>query len=178
MAGAIYINYNSLTYASGDIGLDSIQINSIFLNLVEALMYCAALYIAPKVPRKTYTIFSFCLIIAGAVLLFIFRNVIPSFDGEKWVETIIAAFLVKAALSVEFVILYTYVSEIFPTKIRGISNSVVFNIAKLLGLTSTLLIVLSTDVLKTNAMVCGSMTCLLTFPMIFFLPETKGKKVE
>ena len=178
MAGAVYIISNSLTYASGDIGLDNIQINSIFLNSVEALMYCISLWIAPKVPRKTFTIFSFCLIMSGAVSLFIIKNVIPSFDGEKWVETIIVAFILKGALSVQFVVLYAHLLEVFPTKIRGISNSVVFNIARLLGLTSTLLIGLSTDILKTNAMVCGAMTCLVALPMIFFLPETKGKKVE
>ena len=178
MCGAICVNFNSLILASGDIGLDDIRINSLFLNTVEALMSCLAICIAPYVPRKTYTIFSFSLIVAGAVLLVIFRNVLPSFHGERMVETIIVAFILKAALSVQFIVLYAYLSEMFPTRIRGISHSIVFNVGKLLGLTSTLLIVLSTDVLNTNAMVCGAMTCLVTIPMIMFLPETKGKKVE
>jgi hypothetical protein len=52
VAGVVYINFFGVTYNAGEIGLPSLQMNVIFLSIVEAICYVISLFIVANNPRK------------------------------------------------------------------------------------------------------------------------------
>lgn len=90
----------------------------------------------------------------------------------------ITCLLIKAGLSVEYVVIFTYGSELFPSNVRGTAMGLGVTGAKFMGLLSTNLINFSKDTLDTNAMVGCAATVFIALPFLVCLPETRGKKVE
>lgn len=61
VAGVVYINFFGVTYNAGEIGLPSLQLNVIFLSIVEAICYILSLFIVAGNPRKKMMWFCFAL---------------------------------------------------------------------------------------------------------------------
>ena len=85
---------------------------------------------------------------------------------------------IKAALSVIFVIMYTYGAELFPSNIRGTTNGIAFNFGRGISIISAYLITMSVETFHTNAIVGCAAVCLLSLPFLGFMPETVGRKIE
>ena len=178
IAGALYINFNAMTFNGGDIGLSDFRINIMFMSSVTGCIFICSSFVIPLLPRKCCTIFSFLFMTSGAVMLYIFRNIISDFKGEKLLETMIVSFILKGGMSFELVVLFVYITELFPTSIRGTANSIIVLTGKLIALSSVYLINFSVYNLDTNPMVACGVMCLFVLPFMYFLPETKGRKID
>ena len=113
----------------------------------------------------------------AGMLLILIRAVMDVDQTRKWIETIVVSVLVKGPLSVEYVILYTYGSELFPSTIRGTAVGIAFNAGKFMSLFSVPIMAYCKD-LGQNAMVGCALTALIALPFMFKMPETLRAKLE
>jgi hypothetical protein len=90
----------------------------------------------------------------------------------------VTCLLVKGGVSVEYIVVYFYGAELFPSNIRGTAMGLGITISKFVGLLRSNLIDFSKDTLHTNPMVGCAATVLIGLPFLMCLPETLGKKVE
>jgi len=90
----------------------------------------------------------------------------------------IVCIFIKGGLSVNYVVIFAYGSELFPSNIRGTANGIVFFGAKMMGMLSPYLINLSRDVFNVNAMVGCGVTSVIAMLGLLLLPETFKQKVE
>jgi hypothetical protein len=74
------------------------------------------------------------VILCGAVLLLLLQFGFGNFEGEKLTQTMIVCLLIKAGVSVDFVIMYTYGNEMFPSNIRGTAFGIGVTAGKMIGL--------------------------------------------
>jgi len=85
---------------------------------------------------------------------------------------------IKGGLSVEYVAIYTYGAELFPSNIRGTACGLSIFGAKMVGAVSSPLIAFSRDTLHVNPMVgCGA-TVIFSILAMLILPETYNKTLE
>jgi MFS family permease len=174
---SVYICFNGVTYNSGEIGLASVQLDVIFLASVEAFCYILCIWIVSAYGRKTLTFWCFMImIVGGAALLTI--GYLPRFGNDDLTQTLITCLLIKGGLSVEYVVIFTWGSELFPSNVRGTAMGLALTGAKFMALLSTNLITFSKDVLHTNPMVGCAMTVVVSLPFLMCLPETRLLKME
>jgi hypothetical protein len=178
LSGALYTVLYGVTYNSGKIGLGSISLDVILLAGIEAICYLGTVPFIGSIRRNRTTFCCMVFILMGGVILVVLRKAVPSFDGEKTVETIVVCGLIKAGLSVNYVVLYTWGAEMFPSTIRGTALGLSLAIGRMVGLVNAPLISLSEDVFGVNAMVGCAATAILVFPVLIWLPETLDQKVE
>jgi hypothetical protein len=178
VSGVLYTVFYAVTYNSGKIGLGSISLDVIFLAGIEAICYLGTVPFIGSIRRNKTTFCCQLLVLIGGVILVVLRKAIPSFEDEKTVETMVVCILIKAGLSVNYVVLYTWGAEMFPSTIRGTALGLSLALGRMAGLVNAPLISLSEDVFGVNAMVGCAATAVLVFPVLIWLPETLNQKVE
>jgi len=103
---------------------------------------------------------------------------LPSFSNQQVVEAFVVCIFIKGGISILYVLIYVYGSELFASNVRGVANGLAFFGAKMVTLLSPLMLNLSRDVLHLNPMVgFGSMSVLAMLALLI-LPETFNIKVE
>lgn len=80
-------------------------------------------------------------------------------------------------ISVGYGYLFGYNSEIFPTQFRAITMGTALFIARIFTAITPFAIDLAHS-LKIHPMVLACSTAILCLPLLPFMPETKGKKIE
>ena len=174
---AVYMCFNGVTYNSGQIGLASVQLDVIFLASVEAFCYIMCIWLVSAYGRKTLTFWCFMIMIVGGAALLII-GYLPKFGNEDLTQTLITCLLIKGGLSVEYVVVFTWGSELFPSNVRGTAMGLALTGAKFMALLSTNLIDFSKNTLNTNPMVGCAMTVVIALPFLMCLPETRLLKLE
>lgn len=182
LASGIYMVFYGLAYSIQDLGLELINYNGIFFGITQSAGYLSILPFAYKMPRKRWMIIFQILILLGASILF-FLSIIPETDTVRLMETIVSTCILAAVNSCQFVFLYTYVSELFPIKIRGLANALVLFTGKMIGSTSPFFTSMSKGY-GVHILIGCSLITLISLPLTFFLDETlvlpgdKDKKVD
>lgn len=143
VAGVVYVNFFGVTYNAGEIGLPSLQMNVVFLSVVEAICYVVSLFVVAGNGRKKLTWICFGLITLGGASLVLCKKFIEEGETEKWIETAVTCVLIKGGLSIAYIVIYAYGSELFPTSIRGTAVGLSLTVARFIGLTSSELISVS-----------------------------------
>jgi len=99
-------------------------------------------------------------------------------DWCKYIETGVTVLLIKGGLSFEYVIIYTYASELFPSTVRGTAVGFALTLSKVLAaFVSGPLIKLAEDI-GTASMVGPSITVIVGLLSLFMLPETLNRKIS
>jgi len=160
VGASTYIIFFAVTYNSGKIGLPQLQQNVMLLAGVEALVYGGSTFFVPKLRRKCGSFMNFAIILLGAVLCVVLFAIIGDIKTRDLVIAVITCVLIKGGLSVQYVLLYTYGSELFPSTVRGTACGLALTLAKCLGLFSSSLIKAS-ESLGTAAMVGPSATAIV-----------------
>lgn len=173
----IWICYNGITFNSGQIGLSSIQYDVIMLASIEAFGYIICTIFVHKVKRKNQMIICYLIMLVGAAVL-IALAIAPQFKNDNLVQAQIVVIFVKGGMSVLYVVLYQYGTELFPTRVRGTANGICITSAKFMSFVSSNLISLSKNTLHVNPMVGCAATCLFALPAFIWLPETFEQKME
>jgi hypothetical protein len=133
LSSVIHICFYGITYNSSQIGLASIQLDVIWLALVEAVCYIGCLMFIDKVPRKKLTLYCFICIAVGALILVVI-GLLPGFGYDKLTQTMVTCLLIKGGVSVEYIVVYAYGCELFPTNVRGTAMGLGITISKFVGL--------------------------------------------
>ncbi len=172
ITGNIYVGYSLSLLIPQKLGLQNIYINGIFLGISEIIGYFIVIPIASIVKRRQLNFWcSFAVVILNLVLLFLefiteFMN--PNF--VHWLQTILSC-LIKLAYCINYALIFNYCSELFATKIRGMT----LGICIFFGRTMVIFAFYSqviTDHFTIHPMIGTIFTALLALPVCLHMPET------
>jgi hypothetical protein len=108
----------------------------------------------------------------------VLHNLIPSFTGEKWIETLLVCILIRGNLSFQFSIIANFGAEMFDADVRGSAIAIGMTLAKMLSFVSSYVVAFTEQSLNTNPMVGCAALCVFALPALLMVPETFGKKVR
>ena len=103
---------------------------------------------------------------------------IPDFNGEKWIETLLVCILIRGNLSFQFSIVGNFGAELFDAEVRGSAIAFGMSVAKMVSFVSTYVVDFTENTLDTNPMVGCAALCIFALPALLLMPETFGKKVR
>ena len=133
MSGSVYCCFFGVTYNAGKIGLPSLQLNVIFLSVVEMVCYIISICIIAKTRRKIGSIICLSVMLFGGVLLYVSHLLWSDHEWNQYIETGVTCILVKGGLSLQYVIVYAWASEMFPSTIRGTAVGFALTMARILA---------------------------------------------
>lgn len=167
-----YIIFYGYSTSIEHLGLDNLILNGIVYGIVQTISYILMSFVVPYMQRKKWL-----LIFQGSTVFFtVVLALLSKFlDKEKafvkysiaFVNIIVLGFLNCACFS----LIYSYISELFPTRIRGMANSLTLFLGRIAGSFAPYLGTLAKDN-GFNIMVGCGLTAFLCFPLLFFLDET------
>lgn len=169
--------FYGLTTSIQDLGLNSMSENGIFLGVTQTIGYFISLPFAHKMQRKKWSIIYQLICLLGAIILIILSKIFEDNDLNKLLKTIISTCLIATVNSAQFPILFAYISEIYPTKMRGLGNALVLFSGKLLGALAPFMENFSIDY-GLHVLVGCSSFLVVSIPLSFFVKETLVDKKE
>lgn len=102
----------------------------------------------------------------------------PDNEIEQWFEVAISVFLIKGGVAFEYVIMYTYGTELFNNaNIRGTANGICSFGGAILS-ESFVPIRKISAALSLNPMIGCAATSLITLPFILKMPETLNRQLK
>lgn len=120
-----------MTTSVDKLGLSSINMNGIFLGIAQAFGFFIVMPFTHKMKRVLWIkIFNLAFIFVASILFLL------SFFQETTIVTnlrIIFSMMSAAVMSSCFPILYSYMAEVFPVEIRGLSSALILFIGKISG---------------------------------------------
>jgi len=170
MGGGIYMIFYGLAYSIQDLGLEKINYNGIFFGITQSVGYLAILPFAHKMPRKKWMIIFQIIILFGASILF-FLSGLKDTELIRIMKIGVSTCILAAINSCQFVFFYTYISELFPTKIRGIANALILFTSKMIGSLSPFAEAFSKNYNLHILVGCAAVT-VFSLPLSFFIKET------
>jgi ABC-type transport system involved in cytochrome c biogenesis permease subunit len=69
----------------------------------------------------------------SSLVLLLIGIIFKDSNARKWTETLISTILISTMTSMMFPLMFLWIAELFPTKIRGLSTAVILFLGKLLG---------------------------------------------
>ena len=173
-----------LTTSIQQLGLEDIHYNGLLLGFTQSLGYLICLPLAHKMKRKKWSIIFQVLVLLGALILGVLSKITaPGNPHIQLMKTIMSTFWMATLNSAQFPILYTYINELFPVKIRGLANALILFTAKLMGALAPIFGALSTD-MGFHLLFGCSFFVIFSLPVSFLIKETfvepvsqKGDKV-
>jgi hypothetical protein len=108
----------------------------------------------------------------------VLHNLIPDFEGEKWIETLMVCILIRGGLCFQFAIVGNYGAELFDAEVRGSAIGFGMSMAKMVSFVSTYVVDFTEKSLHTNPMVGCAALCVFALPALLLVPETFGKRVK
>lgn len=170
-AGVIYMIFYGLTTSIQELGLKSATQNGIFLGVTQTIGYFISLPLAYKMERKRWSIIFQSISLVAALLLAYLSGIQKESDFNGLLQTIISTCVMATVNSAQFPIFFAYVSEIYPTRMRGLANALILFTGKLIGATSPFMESLSLDY-GVHVLVGCSAFLLLSLPLSFLIKET------
>lgn len=178
IAGNIYIGYSLSLLIPQRIGLKNIYLNGIFLGVSEIISYIIAIPIGSLIKRRHLNFG--CA--AGIVLLDICLIVLD-LTAESWshqtlhlMQTLLSC-LIKLVFCINYALIFNYCSELFPTKIRGLTLGICVFFGRVMIIFAFYLQIL-TDYFQIHPMIGTIFGSLLIMPISLFMPETVGAGIS
>lgn len=177
VTGNIYIGYGLSLLIPDKMGIKNIYLNGSLLGVSEMVAAIVSSLIAHKVKRRSLNMFH-CyntIVIAGLLFAINFFTFKESNIGR--ITESCLSLLVKLTTCISINLIFTYGSELFHTKYRGIIIAIaVFFGNLMISLASYMDTVASR--LSIHPMILLSLTSLITVFFILLLPETLNKKIS
>ena len=165
----LYMLFYGMTTSVDKLGLSSINMNGIFLGLSQAFGFMIVMPFTHRMRRVLWIkIFNVAFIVVALILFLL------SFMEETIIVTNLRIFFSMVSASVMsscFPILYTYMAELFPVEIRGLSSAIIIFIGKISGPLALLITTLCNN-MKIHVISGLSIFVIVCLPLSFFLKET------
>ena len=172
----IYVEYGLSLLIPAEIGLDNIYLDSILMALFEGIGYLTITFYAHKIARRKLNLTYIYSCIMVSFLLFLIQLV--GLRGNiigKLLETLLSV-LIKMFVAMNFVLVFLYGSELFPTKLRGLAMGIALLCGRLIMSVVSQLDAMSESLgIHPNTTIVFS--AMIALPFAYILPETLNKKM-
>lgn len=174
----IYIGYSLALLIPQKIGLANLNLNGAFLGISEIIGYFFVIPFGNIIPRR-FLNFGCALAVIGLDLVLIMIELTsPAWNMStlKWTQTVVSC-MIKMVFCVNYGLIFNYVSELFPTKIRGMT----LGICVFFGRFMVVFALISqnlTDYFEINPMIGTIFGSLLVLPITLCLPETLNQGIS
>jgi MFS family permease len=172
ITGNIYIGYSISLLIPQRIGLSNIYLNGIFLGVSEIISYVIAIPIGSIVKRRHLNFMCAALVVVLDVILIILDLSADSLQIQTLhlMQTLISC-LIKLVFCINYALIFNYCSELFPTKIRGLTLGICVFFGRVMIIFAFYL-QLMTDYFQIHPMIGTIFGCLIVMPISLFMPET------
>lgn len=174
IGGLLYCLFYGMSINIQDLGLKDLKLNGILLGATQAAGYLGVAPFTHRMRRKKWCIVFQVLLLLGAVILSVLSKETQT-SLVQFEQTITSTCLMATIMSAIFPIFFIYITEIFPTEVRGTANAIVLFMAKLAGSLAPILESFSVS-LGFHILVGCSVIVLASLPMTFFMRETLLEK--
>lgn len=174
----IYIGYSLSILIPQKIGLASINVNGMFLGLSETVGYLIVIPFGNLIPRRVLNFVCCALVIILCCFLIAFDFTAKDWNEQvlRWSQTI-ASSLIKLVLCVNYALIFNYCSELFPTKMRGMTLGICVFVGRVMVIFSFFLQKL-TDSFQIHPMIGTIVGALIAIPITLCLPETINRGIS
>jgi MFS family permease len=172
IGGFQYCLFYGMSINIDSLGLKDIKLNGILLGVTQAIGYIAVIPFTHKMKRRAWSIVFQAALLTGAFILLLLSKTSQT-PSVMFLQTIVSTFLMASVMSAQFPLFFIYITEAFPTEVRGTANALVLFSAKLIGSASPLLLRLSEE-LGVHVLVGCALVGTISFPLTFCLKETLG----
>ena len=131
--GLLYCLFYGMSINISELGLSDIKLNGILLGATQAIGYIGVIPFLHNMKRKRWTLIFEGSIMAGAVMLFSLSRMMDQTDAVRLSQTLISTCIMASVMSALYPIFFIYISEVFPTEVRGTANAIILLLAKLIG---------------------------------------------
>ena len=170
IGGLLYALFYGMSLNIAELGLKDTKMNGMLLGATQAIGYLLVIPFTHKMKRKQWIVIFQFFILAGALLLILLSKQNQS-SAVQFEQTITSTFLMATVMSAIFPIFYIYITEVFPTEVRGTANAVILFLAKLIGSTAPLLENYSSSH-GMHVLVGCSLLVIISLPMSLGMRET------
>ena len=172
IAGNIYIGYSLSILVPQRMGLKNVYINGIFLGFSEILGYFFIIPIANIVKRRHLNFLCNAAIVAFDLLLLALDMTAEDWNPKTlhWAQTLVSC-LVKLAFCINYAMIFNYCSELFPTKIRGLTLGICIFFGRLM-IVFAFYVQRLTDHFQIHPMIGTIFGSIVVMPISLFMPET------
>lgn len=170
IGGLLYMLFYGMSINIQELGLKDIKLNGILLGVTQALGYIAVTPFTHRMKRKFWFILFQIALFIGALILF-FLSQQNQTSTVQFEQTITSTFWMSSLMSAVFPFFFIYITEAFPTEVRGTANAIILFSAKMIGCMSPILESFS---VKHHVHVVASCSVLvfLSLPLTCFIKET------
>jgi len=178
ITGNIYIGYSLSLLIPQRIGLSNIYLNGIFLGVSEIISYLIAIPIGSRVQRRHLNFMCAFSIFVLDLLLLVLDFTGDSIDSQllHWTQTMLSC-TIKLVFCINYALIFNYCSELFPTKIRGLTLGMCVFFGRFMVL-FTFYLQMITDHFQIHPMIGTIFGCILVMPISLFMPETVGSGIS
>ncbi len=128
----LYTVYYGMSISIDKLGFEDLRVNGIFVGVTQSLGYALVVPFTHKMKRKMWTLLFQVMILCITVALAIL-SVESQSDLVKLLQAILATVLMPTVISAWFPLFYIYITEVFPSEVRGTANACVLFLARLVG---------------------------------------------
>ena len=172
-----YVGSTLIDTVPDKLGLDNIFISYSAFTVTAILANFVLLSILHKIPRRKGNIIVVIIMVSLCLILVIFKAFEHTnsefFKWAKLIITIIAYILIV----IQFLLINRYTNEVFPTKLRSISISIVLMCGRMSMFIGNLLDPLS-EILDIHPFVFVGILYLMTLPLFFKFEETLNQQTK
>lgn len=174
IGGFQYCLFYGMSINIDSLGLKDIKLNGMLLGVTQAIGYIAVIPFTHRMKRRWWSLtFQGVLLLGALVLLMLSKQ--EQTSQILFTQSLVSTLLMASVMSALFPLFFIYITEAFPTEVRGTANALVLFSAKLIGSASPLLLQLSQD-LGVHVLVGCALIGTLSFPLTFCMKETLGSK--
>ncbi len=174
IGGLLYALFYGMSLNIAELGLKDTKMNGMLLGATQAIGYLLVIPFTHRMRRKQWIIIFQFFILTGALLLILLSKQSQS-STVQFEQTITSTFLMATVMSAIFPIFYIYITEVFPTEVRGTANAVILFLSKLIGSSAPLMENYSVSH-GMHVLVGCSLLVVVSLPMSLWMRETLSAK--
>ena len=169
---SMYINQCVVIIMPQKLGIENIYVMNTLLNISDLLGYLLILPFSHTLKRRKVNIICNICVIIGALLLLL-NEENKGTDKYSIIATILSCFL-KMINSATYSLAFNYISELFPTKIRGLATGLIVCTGRISNCFASTFEHFST-IYDIHPLILCAVPAILALPASILLPETANK---
>ena len=132
VGAVLYTVYYGMSISIDKLGFEDLRVNGILVGVTQSFGYISVAPFTHRMKRKKWTLL-FQTMILGITIGLAVLSKEPQTELVKQLQAILAALLMPTVISAMFPLFYIYITEVFPSEVRGTANACVLFLARLVG---------------------------------------------